>query len=97
MDVGGGAWRVKWHPSEARKYDLLVACMHDGFKVVRFGGHDADEERDFSRENSILTRNDAHHSFAYGADWSYGSPFINGENLVGCCSFYDRKLSLWAA
>ncbi len=37
VDVGGGAWRIKWHPSSARKHDLLVASMHDGFKVVRFG------------------------------------------------------------
>ncbi|TCD71525.1 hypothetical protein EIP91_008906 [Steccherinum ochraceum] len=26
-DVGGGAWRVKWHPSPERKHDLLVAFL----------------------------------------------------------------------
>jgi diphthine methyl ester acylhydrolase len=35
-DVGGGAWRVKWHPSPSRVHDLLVAAMHDGFKIVSF-------------------------------------------------------------
>lgn len=30
--VGGGIWRLKWHEVEAEK--LLLATMHDGFKVV---------------------------------------------------------------
>ncbi|KAJ7293583.1 WD40-repeat-containing domain protein [Mycena rebaudengoi] len=55
VDVGGGAWRVKWHPSPSRKNDLLVACMHDGFKC---GG-------------TVVKRFDEHGSLAYGADWSF--------------------------
>ncbi len=93
-DVGGGAWRVKWHPSAARKQDLLVACMHDGFKVVRFGIHNDDE---VLGKAQILKENKSHDSLAYGVDWSYASPLPNFETLVGSCSFYDHKLSIWSA
>ena len=88
-DVGGGAWRVKWHPTEDRKNDLLVACMHDGFKVVRFG-------EDFSGDPQIVKRYDEHKSLAYGVDWSYAQPInSNGDTLIGSCSFYDHKMDLW--
>jgi len=92
-EIGGGAWRVKWHPSETRKQDLMVACMHDGFKVIRF---DIDGNDDL-RNPHILKRFDEHESMAYGADWSYAPPQQNGETLVAGCSFYDHKMSLWTA
>lgn len=100
-DVGGGAWRVRWSPSETRKYDLLVACMHDGFKVIRFdatsmnGGSPGVES--VLGSSKIVNRFDEHESMAYGADWSY-SPLLNdGSSIVGGCSFYDHKMSLWTA
>lgn len=95
-DVGGGAWRVKWHPDETRKEDLLVACMHDGFKVVRFGPT-IDGGRAFSGEPEVVKRRDDHESMAYGADWSHAPPLASGETLIGGCSFYDHKMSLWSA
>ncbi|CAK5264404.1 unnamed protein product [Mycena citricolor] len=84
-DVGGGVWRVKWHPSPERKDDLLVACMHDGFKLVRFDAGDP----------AIVTRFDRHTSLAYGADWSFSD--ANAATTVASCSFYDHKLHLWRA
>jgi diphthamide biosynthesis protein 7 len=88
IDVGGGAWRVKWHPCSARKNDLLVACMHDGFKVVSFS-------LDLPNvHGEIVRRFDAHESLAYGADWSF-DPQEDPMTLIATCSFYDHKLHLW--
>ncbi|KAJ7630947.1 WD40-repeat-containing domain protein [Roridomyces roridus] len=83
VDVGGGAWRVKWHPSASRKDDLLVACMHDGFKIVSFN----------DEGGQIQKRFDAHESLAYGVDWSFAE---GNETLVASCSFYDHSLHLWS-
>ncbi|KAJ7092733.1 WD40-repeat-containing domain protein [Mycena epipterygia] len=90
VDVGGGAWRVKWHPSATRKDDLLVACMHDGFKVVHFA---TETDATGLGGGEIVKRFDSHASLAYGADWSFAD---NGrETLIASCSFYDHSLHLW--
>lgn len=91
VDVGGGAWRVKWHPSERRKDDLLVACMHDGCKIVRFdtnGGSLVDG-------GTVTQRFDEHTSMAYGADWCYAEKDTAESSLVASCSFYDHVLYTW--
>lgn len=90
VDVGGGAWRVKWHPSASRKNDLLVACMHDGFKVVRFSNDDDSTELG---GGAVVKRFDSHKSLAYGADWSFAER--GEETLIASCSFYDHSLYLW--
>lgn len=90
--VGGGVWRVKWHPSAERKDDLLVACMHVGCKVINF------EERLLTRDHSITTSFTKHTSMAYGADWSYASRVAakgSQDSLIASCSFYDHILHLW--
>lgn len=99
-DVGGGAWRVKWHPSATRKNDLLVACMHDGFKVMRFDldGMLDREKRSNSRSNwEVIKRFDFHASLAYGVDWQYAGDDDTGrvETLIASSSFYDHALHLW--
>ena len=94
VDVGGGAWRVKWHPSPARKNDLLVACMHDGFKVVRFNcvGNASSSSDD---QWQVVKRFDEHESLAYGVDWSFAEPRKGEDTLIASCSFYDHALHLW--
>ncbi|KAF8445936.1 WD-40 repeat-containing protein [Boletus edulis BED1] len=99
VDVGGGAWRVKWHPSVERKHDLLVACMHDGFKVVRFhASRNGPEESLFAGDTSheITKRFDQHESLAYGVDWSFRHHQGKGDTLIASCSFYDCALHLWS-
>ncbi|KAG8962755.1 hypothetical protein FRC05_005121 [Tulasnella sp. 425] len=93
MDVGGGAWRVKWHPSPQRRHDILVACMHDGFKVLRTSG-DGYESNLSSSGYEVLKRFDEHKSLAYGVDWSYKE---GTDSLVASCSFYDHILHTWRA
>ncbi|KAG8904804.1 hypothetical protein FRC01_008592 [Tulasnella sp. 417] len=93
MDVGGGAWRVKWHPSAQRRHDILVACMHDGFKVLRTSG--TEEGPILSSSGyEVLKRFDEHKSLAYGVDWSYKE---GADSLVASCSFYDHVLHTWRA
>jgi diphthine methyl ester acylhydrolase len=86
--VGGGVWRLKWHSAPERQNNLLVACMHDGFKIVNYS-------RD--TEPTILQEFRQHESLAYGADW-YAPPGAgSAKTTVASCSFYDHKLCLWTA
>ena len=89
-DVGGGAWRVKWHPSPSRSLDLLVAAMHDGFKIMRFHASDAN-----GGNWETLKEHNEHNSLAYGVDWSHKSSQDHGESLIASASFYDHALHLW--
>ncbi|SCV68666.1 BQ2448_787 [Microbotryum intermedium] len=97
-DAGGGIWRLKWHREKEDR--LLVACMHDGFKVIEFGSTMGKGEGEV--EGVLLkTRFDRHESLAYGIDW--GRPFPGGEeedrggDLVASCSFYDHMLHVWSS
>lgn len=100
-DVGGGAWRVKWHPSASRKNDLLVACMHDGFKLLRFdelGSEPASLIGPYSGSSgSIVQHFDKHESLAYGVDWSFAQSSNDKKTAIASCSFYDHSLRFWSA
>lgn len=89
VEVGGGVWRVRWHPSPARSDDALVACMHDGFKVVHFGTQNAEGD-------AVVRRFDEHTSLAYGAAWGQAGE-NDGETVIASCSFYDHLLKIWKA
>lgn len=100
VHVGGGVWRVKWHPSARRENDLLLACMHDGFKVVRLPSGTLGEGASLTGdEGEIVTSFKDHDSLAYGVDWSRsdkdGGP--QSQTLVASCSFYDHSLKTWFA
>lgn len=83
--VGGGVWRVRWHPD--KKDTLLTACMHDGFKILEY-----DPSWAFA---STSLRFDEHgkDALAYGSDW--GQSLLNGDDLIATCSFYDHQLRSW--
>lgn len=86
-DAGGGVWRVRWHPTDAEK--LLTACMHDGFKVLKY--------KPGFEETETSVRFDAHgdNALAYGSDWAF--PITGGGDYVATCSFYDHQMRTWAA
>ncbi|KAJ2841412.1 hypothetical protein IWW36_006265, partial [Coemansia brasiliensis] len=56
LHVGGGVWRLKWHPKMASR--LLVGAMYNGFHIL-----------DTSDSIQLCTSFMGHESIAYGADW----------------------------
>lgn len=60
LGLGGGVWRMKWHPFDQGL--VLAACMHKGFSIVRVEGEKMEVVEDYN----------AHESLAYGADWYHG-------------------------
>lgn len=100
--VGGGIWRLKWHPT--KRNTLLAGCMHDGFKVLeldQLAQEKASEQIfDFAKqEMTIQTRFDEHKSLAYGCDWDRGRTTASSTNNLSdhvySCSFYDAMLHAW--
>jgi diphthamide biosynthesis protein 7 len=56
--VGGGVWRLKWHPTHTNV--LLAACMYNGLAII-------------DTSTGTVTSTFKHHaSMAYGSDW-YGT------------------------
>ena len=95
VEVGGGAWRVKWHPLASRKEDLLVACMHDGFKIINYTLKETNDRVMVADPPVVTGRYDAHTSLAYGVDWQHSLGPGGTQDLVASCSFYDHSLHLW--
>ncbi|CAH0398057.1 unnamed protein product [Chilo suppressalis] len=58
-DVGGGVWRLKWHPY--RPDTVLAACMYGGFRILRVDAQHIDVTCEYLE----------HESIAYGADWAH--------------------------
>lgn len=85
INLGGGVWRMKYHPSIADV--VLAACMHNGFAIVKVGSGDA----------TVMETYCKHESLAYGADWQKSEEVEQNGNssVVATCSFYDRLLRVW--
>ncbi|KAL4660793.1 diphthine methyltransferase isoform X1 [Arapaima gigas] len=70
--LGGGVWRLKWHPSH--EHLLLAACMHNDFHIL----HCQEALEGGGGACPVLASYILHNSLAYGADWSQlilkGSP-----------------------
>lgn len=58
IHLGGGVWRIKWHPYDQNK--LITACMYNGFHILS----------NFEKLR-VEYSYDAHESIAYGVDWAY--------------------------
>ncbi|CEH17294.1 Uncharacterized conserved protein [Ceraceosorus bombacis] len=101
VDMGGGIWRTKWHPTDPNR--LLIGAMHAGFRIVALSPPStklASETmwKDASLSPEIHTTFEEHQSLAYGCDWISQSKFDRkADNLVASCSFYDRRLHVWRA
>jgi diphthamide biosynthesis protein 7 len=83
--MGGGLWRIKWHPSNDNQ--LLLGAMHGGCRVVQLNNENSDLQ--------ILQKFSSHQSMAYGADWLAFQDQTKKVEAVASCSFYDRALYLW--
>ncbi|GAB2289495.1 hypothetical protein Dimus_023805 [Dionaea muscipula] len=85
IGLGGGVWRIKYHPFVRDL--LLVACMHNGFAIVKINEGNAEVTETYTK----------HGSLAYGADWQRGrsAQKDGGSSVVATCSFYDRLLRVW--
>jgi len=80
VNVGGGVWRIKLNPNDEDV--VLVAAMHDGFKVVQKG--------------DIVHEYREHESLAYGADWVTDFESETAHSIVATCSFYDCLFKVWS-
>ncbi len=91
VNVGGGVWRIKWHPTIKER--ILVGAMHGGCRVVMVPGLNLEED-DGTQSISIEITKDftGHKSMAYGADWLHGHNHIEA---AASCSFYDRQAFIW--
>ena len=108
VNVGGGVWRIRWHPKVEGR--ILVGAMHGGCRIVTvdgLGGSDV-SETDAVLKTQIESEFTKHESMAYGADWVVGEGFgdyaadNDGESspsmineYAASCSFYDRRVCLW--
>ena len=89
--LGGGVWRVKWHPIDDNQ--MLVAAMHGGCRIVQV-------DTLLENDTPVLTATKEfteHKSMAYGADWLVcNHPTKEGYfEAAASCSFYDKAVYLW--
>ena len=93
--VGGGVWRIKWHPTKKGK--ILIAAMHGGCRIIDvpcllnldYENHNCSTS---SYKMTIEKEFVEHKSMAYGADWIH----LDGEyEGSASCSFYDQQAFIW--
>ena len=88
--LGGGIWRIKWHPMD--DCQMLVAAMHGGCRIVQIDK--------LENDTPVMTATKEfteHKSMAYGADWLVcNHPTQEGYfEAAASCSFYDKAVHLW--
>jgi hypothetical protein len=100
IELSGGIWRARFHPDPERSGDILCACMHGGFQVIRvdpaFLNLASRPSTGAIQWCKDIASFQEHKSLAYGADWCR-LPAKQGGSLVVTCSFYDHAMHLWRA
>lgn len=82
-NLNGGVWRLIENPNDPES--LLVCCMYNGAKIVKFFEDEENDDDTFFQETNYLKT--GHESMCYGGDWS--------SELIATCSFYDKSLQVW--
>ena len=70
--LGGGVWRIKWHPAHPSL--AATACMHNHFNVL-------DTHLESARDVEVVKCYEGHESLAYGVDWCREG--VNGDSGRG--------------
>lgn len=111
VGVGGGVWRIKWHPScwddnteqpsppakrnHEKKERLLIAAMHGGCCAIDIPGLD---NYDCEYDGS-LSADDIKvlSEFTAHQSMAYGADWVcfSAHDGAASCSFYDQKAFLW--
>jgi diphthamide biosynthesis protein 7 len=87
LDLGGGIWRLKWHP--ARPHALLVAAMRSGFQVLDTSAASAEAPP------TVLAAFAAGHHAGRWEALGYGADWLDPDSaLIASASFYDRTLRI---
>ena len=97
VHVGGGVWRIKWHPLCSKNCEntekLLVASMHGGCRVIQCNDLHNSSEMPSAEVVSSFTE---HKSMVYGADWVLFDKQDSIREVAATCTFYDRQAYLWS-
>lgn len=59
VHVGGGVWRLKWHPNDINT--LISATMYNGYHILKWNHENLNIYKEYKN----------HDSLAYGVDWCH--------------------------
>jgi diphthamide biosynthesis protein 7 len=94
--LGGGIWRIQWHPYNDDR--ILLAAMHGGCRIVQMNNVNipSNESKPWI---SVVNEFTKHESMAYGADWLVWKDAEHDKcfDAAASCSFYDRAAYIWSA
>ena len=72
FNLGGGVWRLKWHPDPRHSELLAAACMYNGAHVLALDGltsASGNPNEDDAITVTPLAHHTGHTSITYGIEW----------------------------
>jgi diphthine methyl ester acylhydrolase len=104
-DLGGGVWRIKWHPHVRNQSLLAAACMLGGAHIIDALGTSGSitESIEENKPRKIGSYTE-HKSLVYATEWLYSDKesTIDRENvssqthILASCSFYEKEIHTWS-